>query len=127
MNYIPVLLASIVFISIIIGLVLTVKNLRKKCPEEIGLDPIFEETCGGRFNSLNSTWPFVIHSIYRDIVVIKHISGKYILPRNNLTFEVADGFVSDGIRYKSSKYIGHDIRIWTLDQEEVIKILSDNA
>jgi hypothetical protein len=110
------------FISVAI---IAIRSPRKRLPEELGLYPEIEEICGGRISSLNYTWPLVRHSIYKEFVVIKCLGGKYLFPRAGIVVESADGVISTGIRYKTSKYLGCDLRIWTKRKHEVLAKLKN--
>lgn len=108
-------------------LAIAVSVPRKRTAEETGLLPEFEEICGGRINLLNYTWPLVRHSIYKEFIVIKCLGGQYIVPRAGLNVENADGVLSSGVRYKSSKYLGYELRIRTTNKNKVLKSLGENA
>ena len=115
--------APLFFVVLILLAVVAVRAPKKRIKDENGLVPIFEETCGGRINSFNYTWPLVRHSIYDTFVVIRCLGSVYVLPREELSIESSDGRVSSGIQYTSSNYLSGEFRIWTTDKKECWKYL----
>ena len=115
------------FVVLILLAVVAVRTPKKRIKDEIGLVPEFEETCGGRINSFNYTWPLVRHSIYETFVIIKCLGSVYVLPREELSIESSDGLVSSGIQYKSSRYLGNEFRIWTTNKKRVLEVFAKNA
>lgn len=120
-----IFLVPVFFITFIVLAAFAVRVPRVRLPEESGLTPEIEEICGGRINLLNYTWPLVRHSIYKEFIVIKCIGGKYLIPKSGVSVESADGVISPGVRYKSSKYLGCELRIWTTKKSEVMAVLKD--
>jgi len=116
-------IVPIFFIAFIVLAVSAVRAPRKRVSEEIGLTPEIEEICGGRINILNYTWPLVRHSIYKEFIVIRCLGGTYLIPRLGLVVESADGILSPGIRYKTKKYLGYELRVWTTKKNEVLTVL----
>ncbi len=76
---------------------------------------------------MNYTYPLVRHSIYDDFIVIKCLVGCYTLPRNSLKVDSGDGLLSNGVLYKSPKYLGQELRIWTGSKSVVLDILEENS
>ncbi|GAA0552678.1 hypothetical protein GCM10009098_20480 [Rheinheimera aquimaris] len=127
MTLLPGIFVVVLLICVVWCVTRVIRSPLIKLNDEDGLKPIFEEICGGRFNMINYTWPLVRHSVYESIVVIKFFGGSYVMPRNSLFVENANGIFSSGIRYKSPKYRFREIRIWTSEGEKVISELGKNA
>ncbi|KGD60098.1 hypothetical protein T9A_02856 [Alcanivorax jadensis T9] len=111
----------------IILAVWAVRSPKSRTDKEVGLTPQFEEICGGRIGMMNYTWPLVRHSIYDDFIVIKCLGGCYTIPRNSVKVERGDGVLSNGVLYKSPKYLGQELRIWTSSKNVVLEVLERNA
>ncbi|SIS95948.1 hypothetical protein [Neptunomonas antarctica] len=120
-------IVSVFFAIFTLVAFVAIRAQRMRTPEETGLHPEIEEICGGRINLLNYTWPLVRHAVYKEFIVLSCIGGTYIIPRESLIVEVADGLFSSGIRYSSPKYLGCELRVWTLRKNEVFGILGINA
>lgn len=118
----------IVFVVILIVLlVVAVRSPKSRIEKEAGLTPKFEEICGGRIDMMNYTYPLVRHSIYDDFIVIKCLGGCYTLPRSSVKVDGGDGVLSNGVLYKSPKYLGQELRIWTGSKDVILEILEENA
>lgn len=119
---------SLAFLVVFIVLaVVVVRSPKSRIDTEAGLTPQFEEICGGRIGMMNYTSPLVRHSIYDNFIVIKCLGGCYTIPRNSVKVEGRDGLFFNGILYKSSKYIGQELCIWTRSKDKVMSILEKNA
>ncbi len=127
MNIVLVLFSLLFIVAFAVLGIIAVRTPRKRVAEETGLIPEFEEICGGRINTLNYTWPLVRHTIYKEFIAIKCLGGQFVVPRDGITVESADRVISSGIRYKSKKYLGYELRIWTTNKDKVLKCLGVNA
>ena len=90
---------------------------------ELGVNPLFQEQCGGRFDNFNLTVPFVRHSIYEDFVVFAYGKTCHVVRYSDITrVEEKQHLFSSGLEYY--RKIGsppYKLIIWSRSPQEVIK------
>ena len=52
---------------------ISIRNSRRRAPEEFGLTPVLSETCGGRVGRIRYTTPFVRVTLYETLLVVAAI------------------------------------------------------
>ena len=98
---------------------------KKKAQIEQDKVPLLQEQCGGRFDSLNLTIPFVRHAIYEDFIIIAYGHKKIVIKYKELKNVVFSKFIiSKGISYlHSNPELPSSIIVWTLSYDKALRIL----
>ena len=96
----------------------------KKSKIERGQKVVFEEKCGGRFDSYNVSRPLLRHSIYENFVVYAYMGKNYSLEFNEIIkIEKTKGLMSSGIRiFHASKTVPTKLVLWSKDLNRLIKL-----
>ena len=71
-QYLQFLAPFLAPVIIILVFALSFKKRNALLDRERGLTPIHTETCGGKFNYVNFSWPFVRLALYNDFMVISY-------------------------------------------------------
>jgi len=98
---------------------------KEKHPMEDGLTPIYQEQCGGRFESLYLSSPFVRHALYDDFIVFSYAKTQIVLPYQDITSVTLTRRQFSKVIIYSYKRVGVplSIIIWSKSPDVVIKLL----
>ncbi len=94
------LLTCLVAAGMLLVFIQIIRNSRTKTETEIGRRTLYSETCGGRFDYWNFTFPFVRVSIYEGLLTINYT--------NQIVLTAAD---IDAIRFERFFSLREGVRI----------------
>ena len=102
---------------------------KKKAQIEHGKKPLLQEQCGGRFNLLNLTIPFVRHAMYDKFIIVSYGQKQYMLRYEEITEALCKRHIfSKGITYlHTRKDLPSSIIIWSLSCSKVVAILEEKS
>jgi hypothetical protein len=96
----------------------------RKTNIEKGLTPIYTERCGGLFDIMNYTYPFVRLTLYDDFLVISCLTKRIVKYKNIKQIEKT-GVFRGGIQIIT--YNKHDDlpKIWTSNGEFITSLIKE--
>jgi len=98
---------------------------KEKHPMENGLTPIFQEQCGGRFESLYLSAPFVRHALYADFIVFAYANTQIVLPYEDIASATLTRRQFSRVIIYSYKRVGVPLSIimWSKSPDTVLELL----
>jgi hypothetical protein len=87
-------------LTLIIFLLLKISSQKKKAKQLNELYPGFEFHCGGRFDEIAFTYPFVKVQIEKENILISYIGVNLLLFCKNIEAEIINYFLEYGIKIK---------------------------
>jgi len=91
---------SAIFAVIIVPICFLFLIIRRnnKLSKELGLKPVYQENCGGVFDGMDYTKPFVRLTIYNDFLVISYIKKILLYWSDIKDVSVYTGLFSKGVK-----------------------------
>ena len=124
MNIIFTVYSLLLATTVLVLLYYTFEESKKISEIEKGKIAIFEEQCGGWFENLRLSIPFVRHTIYEDFLIITYIKKSHIIWFKDIEkIKIKNYFVSKGMVY----YINNNkqFTIFSKSTNKVINILKE--
>ncbi|WP_027360724.1 hypothetical protein [Desulforegula conservatrix] len=112
----------LIFVFLVFAFVYVGGKLKADC--EVGKTPIFQEQCGGRFDGINLSAPFVRHSLYDDFMLLAYGNAKIVLHYTEIVeVSLEKHILSKGISISHNrKDLSQSIIVWSFSPEKVMKI-----
>lgn len=97
---------------------------KKLISQEKGKVPIYQEQCGGRFDALNLTIPFVRFTMYDDFIVAAYGKKRHIIKFDEIEkIEIKNYILSKGIKIiRKNKKTPYQIIIWSRKPHSIVRI-----
>ena len=74
------------------------KKSKVSLPDEAGVNPVYSEQAGGRFDLFNWTIPFVRVAVYESFMTISCWNHRFIIKKGEVKSVVARGLFSSGLQ-----------------------------